>query len=162
MERPDPYRYRCGCLQTNIRLNRQMPIEELGERLKEMNQFATHADFNRVRGKTTEAEWVCSPTGRTTISTNQTKPPIKEYTWRESWLQLHMQQRMALSGINSWHSPCSFEGLMPQCRGMLGQQGWSGLGTPLWRQGGEGSDRGYLERKSGRGITLEINTQDNQ
>jgi hypothetical protein len=23
------------------------------------------------------------------------KPPTKEYTWWDSWLQLHMQQRMA-------------------------------------------------------------------
>ena len=26
-----------------------------------------------------------------------TKSPTKEYTWRDPWLQLHMQQRMALS-----------------------------------------------------------------
>jgi hypothetical protein len=43
-------------------------------------------------GRTEEVEEVCDPKGRTTISTNLTpsppelpgtKPPIKEYTWRD-------------------------------------------------------------------------------
>jgi hypothetical protein len=40
---------------------------------------------------------VCNPIGRTTVSTNQTfpelpgtKPPTKEYTWKNPWLSLHM------------------------------------------------------------------------
>jgi hypothetical protein len=47
-----------------------------------------------------------------------TKPPTKEYTWRDPQLQPHMQQRMALSIINGRRGPWSCEGLMPQCRGM--------------------------------------------
>jgi hypothetical protein len=51
-----------------------------------------------VRERTEGAEGVFNPIGRTTISTNQTpsaelpgtKPPTKEYTWRDPWLQLHM------------------------------------------------------------------------
>jgi hypothetical protein len=43
-------------------------------------------------------EGVCRPIGRTTISTKQprtpelpgTKPPTKEYTWRDLWLQLRV------------------------------------------------------------------------
>jgi hypothetical protein len=34
-----------------------------------------------------------------------TKPPTKEYTWKDSWLQLHMWQRVVLSGINGNGSP---------------------------------------------------------
>jgi hypothetical protein len=50
--------------------------------------------------RTEGVEGVCNPIGRTTISTNQTplhvpelqgtKPPTKEYTWRDPWLQPHM------------------------------------------------------------------------
>jgi hypothetical protein len=47
-----------------------------------------------VREKTEGAEGVCSPIGRTRISTNQmsprTKPTTKEYTWSDPWLQMHM------------------------------------------------------------------------
>jgi len=57
-----------------------------------------HRDPNRrVRKRTEEAEEVCNPLGRTTISTNQTppkflrtKPPTKEDTWGYPWLQLDM------------------------------------------------------------------------
>jgi hypothetical protein len=49
----------------------------------------------RVREMTEGAEGVCNPIGRTK-STNQTpaefpgtKPPTKEYIWRDPWLQLH-------------------------------------------------------------------------
>jgi len=62
------------------------------------NHWTEHGDLNgRVRGRTERAEGVCNPIGRTAISTNQilpevpgTKPPTKEYTWRDPWLQLHM------------------------------------------------------------------------
>jgi hypothetical protein len=30
----------------------------------------------------------------------ETKPPTKEYTWNDLWLQIHMWQRMTLSDIN--------------------------------------------------------------
>jgi hypothetical protein len=45
-----------------------------------------------------------------------TKPPTKEYSWRDPWLQLHIQQRMAFF-VHQWEKR-SYEGLMPQCRGM--------------------------------------------
>jgi hypothetical protein len=50
-----------------------------------------------VGGRTEGAEGVCNTVRGTTISTNQTtpdlpvvKPPTKEYSWRDPWLQLHM------------------------------------------------------------------------
>jgi hypothetical protein len=51
-----------------------------------------------VREKTEGVEGVCHSIGRTTISTHQTfppehsgtKPPIKQYTWRDPLLQPHM------------------------------------------------------------------------
>ena len=67
-------------MQSTIELIMGSPMEELEKGLKELNG-------------------VCNPIGRTTISTNQTsptpelpgtKPPTKEYTWRNPWLQLHM------------------------------------------------------------------------
>jgi hypothetical protein len=62
----------------------------------EESQLANEANRG-VRERTEEAEGICNPIGRTTISTNQytppfppdlpgIKPPTKEYTW----LQLHM------------------------------------------------------------------------
>jgi hypothetical protein len=56
------------------------------------NHWAEPRDPNgRVRGRAEGAEGDCNPIGRTTVSTNQTpppefpgtKPPTKEYTWRE-------------------------------------------------------------------------------
>ena len=61
--------------------------------------FPSGGARERIQG----AEGVCNPRGRT-ISTNQTcppelpetKPPIKNYTWRNLWLQPHRYQRTAL------------------------------------------------------------------
>jgi hypothetical protein len=58
-----------------------------------------------------------------------TKPPTKEHTWWDSWLQLHMQQRMASSSINGRRGPLSYEGSMSQSGGMPGPgsgSGWVG------------------------------------
>jgi len=73
-----------------------------------------------IRKRTQGAEEVCTHLGRTTISANQTppelsgtKPPTKEYTWSNPWLQQHMKQTMALSGISERKGPWSCEGLMP-------------------------------------------------
>jgi hypothetical protein len=60
-----------------------------------------HGDSNTgVRARTGGAEGVRNPIRRTTMSTNQTPPPtpelpetkpsIKEYIWRDPWLQLYM------------------------------------------------------------------------
>ena len=46
-----------------------------------------------------------------------TKPSTTEYTWRDFWFQLHMYQRMALSGINAKKGLWSCDIVsMPQCR----------------------------------------------
>jgi hypothetical protein len=50
-----------------------------------------------------------------------TKPPTKEYTWKDPWFQPHMYQRMDWLDINGRRGPWCWEGLMPQCRGMPGQ-----------------------------------------
>jgi hypothetical protein len=49
------------------------------------------------------AEWVCSSMERVTVVKGPdfpelpgTGPPIKEYTWRNPWVQLHIWQRMTL------------------------------------------------------------------
>jgi hypothetical protein len=54
----------------------------------------------RARGRTEGAKGDCNPIERKTISTNQTpphllefpgtKPPNREYTRRDPWLQIHM------------------------------------------------------------------------
>jgi hypothetical protein len=63
-----------------------------------------HGDSNRVvRRRIVEPEGHCNPIVWTTISTIQippvltgAKPPTNEYTWRDTWLQLDMQQRGGL------------------------------------------------------------------
>jgi hypothetical protein len=72
-----------------------------------------------------------------------TKPPTKEYKWRDPWLQLHMYQRMALFVINGRTGPLSCEGSMPQCRRMQGKgsrSGWVG-------EQGEGEELGCFRRE---------------
>jgi hypothetical protein len=62
------------------------------------NYLTEHWDPNEgSRGKTEGAEVVSNTVGRTTISNQPdlleflgNKPPTKEYTWREPWLQLHI------------------------------------------------------------------------
>ena len=63
----------------------------------------------------------------------------------------------ALSGINGKGGAWSCEGLMPQCRGMLGRGGRSKLvhrGAPSQKQGKRGWYRGFTEEKLGKGITF--------
>jgi hypothetical protein len=64
-----------------------------------------------------------------------------------------MQQRMALLVINGRRGPWSHEGLMPQCRGMPGQESGSGC---VDEQGEWEWDRRFLEEKPRKGITFEI------
>jgi hypothetical protein len=64
------------------------------------NHWTEHrVPSGEVRERTERAEGVCNHIARTIISTSQitpppelpgTKPPTKEYTWRDPWLQLHM------------------------------------------------------------------------
>jgi hypothetical protein len=74
-------------------------MEELEKALKEQKGFATYRKNNN-----TNQQYSPELPG--------TNPPTKEYTWRDSWLQPHMQQRMALSGINDRRGFWSYEGLM--------------------------------------------------
>jgi hypothetical protein len=62
-----------------------------------------------------------------------TEPPTKEYTWVSPWLLLHMYQGTASSGISGRGGAWSWEGVMPQRRGMLkgwGGSRWVGRGAP--------------------------------
>ena len=68
----------------------------------------------------TGSEGDCNPIGRT-ISTNQTtrsSQKLNHQPKRDPWLQLHMQQRMALSDIKGWAGPCwlLFMGFCKNCR----------------------------------------------
>jgi hypothetical protein len=59
------------------------------------NHWTEHRDPDkRARERTEEAERVCNPIGRTTISTNQTSQNSQglnyQPTWRDPGLQLHM------------------------------------------------------------------------
>jgi len=67
---------------------------------------------------------------------------------------------MALLGLNGRKGLWSYEGSIPQCRGMPGQgsrREWmGGWGNNLVEAGGGRGDRGFLERKLEKGITFEI------
>jgi hypothetical protein len=45
---PQPYQYRCGCLQATIKLSMGTPKEDLGQGLKELNGFATHRKNSNI------------------------------------------------------------------------------------------------------------------
>jgi hypothetical protein len=47
----------------------------------------------------------------------ETKLPTKDYTWRDSWLQVHMQQKIDFFGINGRRGPWFCGDSMPQWRG---------------------------------------------
>jgi hypothetical protein len=55
-------------------------MEELGEGLKELKGFATPQKEQKYQPTR------CAPPPELP----GTKPPTKEYTWRDPWLQLHM------------------------------------------------------------------------
>jgi hypothetical protein len=54
-------------------------------------------------GRTGRAEGDCNPKGRTMLP--ETRPPAKECTGKDSRLQMHMEQRMALSDSNGRGGP---------------------------------------------------------
>jgi hypothetical protein len=57
-------------MKPTIGLSRGNPMEELGEGLKELKVFATHRKNNNINQP----------------ELSGSKPPIKEYTWRDPWL----------------------------------------------------------------------------
>jgi len=134
----EPYQYRYGCLQPTIAPSMGTPMEELGGDWRRWKSLQPHRKNNNINQPAPP-------------ELPQTKPPTKEYTWRDPWLQLHMWQRLALSGTGG---PWSCEGLMPQRRGMLrrwGRSGWVAGWAPSWTQGkGGGWNGGILEGKPGR------------
>jgi hypothetical protein len=72
-------------------------MEELEKGLKELKGFATCRKNNNIN----QPDPPKLP---------GTKPPIKECTWSDPWLQLHMQQRIILLGISGRRGPWSCEG----------------------------------------------------
>ena len=85
-----------------------------------------------------------------TLRAPETKPPIKENTWRDSWLCC-----ICSRGWSSWSS-VGGEALGPvkvlcpstgECQGQ--EVGVGGLGS-------RGGDRGFSEGKLGKGITFEM------
>jgi hypothetical protein len=79
-----------------------------------------------------------------------TKPPTKKYTWRDSWLQPNIYQRMALLVINGRRGPWSCEGSMPQCRGMPG----SGSRNAWVGEQGEGEGDGVFRGETRKGDNI--------
>ena len=90
---------------------------------------------------------------KVTPEVSGSKPPIKENTWWDSCLYLHMYQRMAYSAISGRRVSCSGQDSMPQCREMPGKGSRSsGVGEQA-----EGErDRGFSEVKLGKGIAFEM------
>jgi hypothetical protein len=84
---------------------------------------------------TVGAEGICNRMEGAAVSTSQipqnsrgTGPPTTEFTRRDSWLWLHKWQRMALMNISGRRGPWAWGDLMPQCRGLPGQEDRSGMG----------------------------------
>jgi hypothetical protein len=85
-------------------------MEELRKELKELKGFATpyeEQQYQRARPLPKPPELP------------RTRPPTKKYTWRVLWLQLHMFQRIDISGINGRGGSWSC-GSMLQLRRILG------------------------------------------
>ena len=80
-------------------------MKELKKRLKELMGYNFIMKSNIInQPNTPQLPW--------------TKIPTNMLAWRDTRLQVHMQQRMALSGINGRRGLWSSEGAFSQCRGM--------------------------------------------
>ena len=64
-------------MKPTVGLSTRFPMEELEKGLKELKVFAAHRKNNNIN----QPDLPELPGN---------KPPTKEYTWRDSWLQLHM------------------------------------------------------------------------
>lgn len=140
----EPDQYRCRCLQPTISLSTETTMEELGEGVEDL-KWQPYKKNNSINQTYTP-------------QLQRTKLPTKKFTWSDPWLQLHMQQKMALSGINGKRDPFSYYSLRHQHRALLGL--WSrseclGSGAPSWKQG-RGCNRGSPEGKHGKGIEFEM------
>jgi hypothetical protein len=94
-------------------------VGELGEGLEELRGLKPH--WKNIR-------WPGHPV------LPESRPLTKECTWRDPWLQILMQQRMAMPYSNGRGVPWSRGGLMPQSRRMLERLGgrvWVGGGSTL-------------------------------
>ena len=69
-----------------------------------------------------------------------TKPPTKECTWRDPWLQLHMRQRMALLEIKGGLGPEKAQSL---CKGEWQDKE---VGVGAWVNRGRGDGLGGFQR----------------
>ena len=72
-----PEKYRGGCSQPSIGLSTGFPMDELEKGLKELKGFADHRKNNNIN----QPDLPELP---------GTKPPTKEHTWMDPWLQPHM------------------------------------------------------------------------
>jgi hypothetical protein len=80
---PESNKYRGRCSQPTIELSAGSPKGELENGLKELRGFATSRKNNNINQPYPE-------------ELPGTKPPTREYTWKDPWFQPHMLQRMAL------------------------------------------------------------------
>jgi len=125
------------------------------------NYQIEHRDPNEGAKERREGiEGVCNPIVRTTVSTNQTLSPAPEVPRTKPPTRIHIERPMAPAAYvaeDVREGPWSCEGLMPQCRGMLGhvRGEWAGWGEYPHRNRGRGGwDRMFADGKSGRGITF--------
>ena len=84
---PELDKYRGRCLQSTIGLSAGFQMEELEKRLKELRGFAALWGEQQCQ-QSRPAEHL------------GTRPPVKEYTWRDQWLWPHIWQSMALLDIS--------------------------------------------------------------
>jgi hypothetical protein len=84
-----PDKYRDGCSQPTIGLSTESTMEELEKVPKELKGFAAPKEEQQYEPPEIPG----------------TKPPTKEHTWRDPWLQPHIQQWMALLDIIERRGP---------------------------------------------------------
>ena len=76
---PEPDKYRGGYSHPTIGLRTGSPMEEVEKGPKDLKGFAAPQEEQQYE-----------PTSTPPPELPGTKPPTKEYTWRNPWLQLHM------------------------------------------------------------------------
>jgi hypothetical protein len=142
---PKLNQYRDRCSQPTIGLSMGSAMEELRERNK-------------------GAERICNPTGRATLSTNQSSQGLKHQS-RNTHGGNHCSSCICSRGWPCWASvggealghvktPCPS---LRECQGReAGMGGWVGEHPYRIRWGWAAWDRGFLEGKLGKGIIFEM------